>query len=334
MKELINDIKTGSFRRVYLLYGPEDYLKFLWRDRLVSALIPDGNSMNLNVWSGASVSEGAVIDQAETLPFFSDRRVIRLDHTGFFERQTELLPDYIKSLPDYLTIVFTEDKPDKRGRLYKAVQKYGLCAEFAEQPEAVLEKWVLQLLSAGDLRIRKLDMAYFLERTGPDMTHIGLEADKLIHYCRGAGEVSREAIDAVTTDRTENRIFDMITAVTEHRQRDAMKLYSDLLSLREPPMRILYLIAMQYRRLLLVRELDSEGLGQARIAAAAGMQPFAVRKSLPLAKRYTAEQLKAASELCAVLEEDVKNGRIGDNLCVELLILKLSARGKPAEQTL
>ena len=77
----MNNIKTGEFRHVYLLYGSETYLKLQWRDRLLGALIPDAASMNLNVFAGTATKEGAVIDQAETLPFFSDRRVIRLSVT-------------------------------------------------------------------------------------------------------------------------------------------------------------------------------------------------------------------------------------------------------------
>ena len=47
MKQLIEDIKTGSFRHVYLLYGKEHYLRNQYRDRLVKALLPEDSGMNL-----------------------------------------------------------------------------------------------------------------------------------------------------------------------------------------------------------------------------------------------------------------------------------------------
>ncbi len=327
MKNLIGDIKNAAFRRVYLLYGPETYLRHLWRDRLIRALIPDAGSMNLTSYSGGAVSEGAVIDEAETLPFLSDRRVIRLDDTGLFDRQTELLPDYMKQLPDYLTIVFCEEKVNKQGRLYKAVQKYGLCAEFAFQTEADLQKWILQKLGSRGLRIRKPDMDLLLSRTGTDMTRIGLEVDKLVHYCADSGEVTREAIELLTPDRIENRIFDMVSAVMERRRADALSLYGDLLALRERPTTILFRIVSQYRTLLVIRDLDSDGMSAKQIADAAGLHPYAVKKNLPLARKYSREALRRAMEFCADLEDDVKNGRLAEGMAAELALLGAEGAG-------
>ena len=326
MKDLMNDIKSNRFRKVYLLYGPENYLKHLWRDRLLKALMPSADPMNLTSLSGESVTEGSVIDQAETLPFFADRRVISLSGTGFFSRGTELLPDYLRELPDYLVLVFTEDEVDKRNRLFKAVQKYGHAAEFAEQGESALTAFILQNLTENHLKIRKSNMEFLLGRTGTDMTRIRLEVDKLIHYCAECGEeeVTADAIRRVTVSLTENRIFDMIQAVTEHRLRDAMELYADLLTLRESPMRILSLIGRQYRQLLALKELSKEGMTQQQMASSLSMHPFAVKKSLPLTKRYTPQQLLDACSYCAELEEDVKSGRLSDRLSVELVMIRLS----------
>ena len=335
MKDLMNDIKTGNFRNAYLLYGAEDYLRRLMTKRLTDALIPDGNSINLSSWSGSAVTEGAVIDQGETLPFFSDRRVICLDHTGFFtvgkkdgdaSGETGALAEYVKNLPEYLVLIFTEESADKRSRLFKAVQKYGRVVEFPEQTEETLTGWILKMLDAEHLKIRKPNMEYLLGRTGTGMTRIRLETDKLIHFCQeeGLSEVTREAITEVTTGMTEDRIFDMIAAITEHRIRTAMNLYGDLLSLKEPPMRILMLTGRQYRQLMAIKELDSEGLGQQQIAAALSIHPYAVKKSLPLAKRYTSQQLRDAVVFCADMEEDVKTGRISEEISVTLVIIRLA----------
>ena len=38
MKELMGDLSRGEFRHVYLLYGPENYLKLQYRDKLAKAM--------------------------------------------------------------------------------------------------------------------------------------------------------------------------------------------------------------------------------------------------------------------------------------------------------
>ena len=324
MKDLQQDIKSGQFRHIYLLYGTEDYLKFQYRDRLVSALLPGDPGMNLTVFDGDHFSETAVIDQAETLPFFAEHRVLRLDYTNLFKYPSELIIDYIKEVPDYLYIIFTESEVDRRGRMFKAVQKAGRCVEFAEQEEAVLAKWAASLLGKEGLRIRASDMEFLLERTGPDMNNIVRETDKLIHYASGRGEVTREDILAVTCNQVEDRIFDMITAVTEHRQKKAMELYADLLALKEPPMRILAVIGMQFNRMLMVKELSGQGLMDAQIAKKAGMPPFAVKKQRRLMQRWEKDKLREAVAECVRADEDIKSGKLRDTLAVELLLIKLS----------
>lgn len=328
MSGIADDVKTGNFQHVYLLCGEEAYLRKYWRDRLLAALMPDQSSMNYTVYQGDKAEEGQVIDQAETMPFFADRRVIRLDDTGLFKRSAELLPDYMKHLPDYLVMVFTESEVDKRSRMYKAVKSAGCIAEFGPQSEAALQSWVLRRLKAAGINIRKSNMDYFLSRTGTDMTHIGLEVDKLVNYCaaNGKSEAARQDIDAIVTVEAEGRIFDMVAAVTRGDRTQAFDLYADLLSLREPPMRILYLIARQFNQLLIIREMDGKGAAIPEIASKASMPPFAVRRNLPIAKRYKMQELEDAVNICIGMETEVKTGKIGDRLAVELALTQLTKK--------
>lgn len=325
MKQLMEDLRRGEFRHVYLLYGPEEYLKRQARDRLQKALLPSDDGMNCTVYDGDHLVESEVIDQAETLPFFAEHRVIRIDRSGLFKSSSEQLADYVKELPAYLYIIFTESEVDKRNRLFKAVQKYGRCCEFAEQTEETLAAWAAKQLGREGLRIRKADMDFLLSRTGTDMNRILLETDKLIHYCAGRDEVSREDIALVTSDTVEDRIFDMMRALAARKRREAMGLYADLLSLKEPPIRILALIGLEYNRLLMVRELMGQGLSDAQIAGKAGMPPFAVRRMRGLAGSYEAKALRDIIGQVVETDEAIKRGRMEGRLGVELLLVKLSA---------
>lgn len=81
--------------------------------------------MNLSVYTGKNVDPKAVIDQAETMPFFADKRLILLEDTGFFKNAAPSWPDYIKSMPDTTCMVFVEEEVDKRGKLYNGREKCG-----------------------------------------------------------------------------------------------------------------------------------------------------------------------------------------------------------------
>ena len=324
MKELQADIKKQDFKRVYLLYGEEEYLKKQYKDRLWQALNPDHDTMNAAVYAGKDTDPAKVIDLAETMPFFAERRIIFLEETGFFKNKCEGLPEYMAELPEYICMVFVEKEVDKRSRMYKAVNKNGRVVEFKKQTEQTLARWALGILKREGKKITQQDMELFLSRTGTDMSRIATELEKLICYCADDEVISRDAILEITSEILENKIFDMIRAITERNQRRALDMYYDLLALKEPPMRILFLIARQYNILLQIKELSAQGMGQSEIAAKAGLQGFVVRNALPVAKRYSLPGLRGAVEELVRTETEVKSGRIPDALSVEILIVKYS----------
>ncbi len=325
MKSIQEDIKTGNFKQSYLLFGEEAYLKHQYKEKLLNALNPDGDTMNFSRYEGKGVDVKQLIDLCETMPFFAERRIILLEDTGFFKNKCEELADYMKSLPDYLVLVFSESEVDKRSRMYKAVKSGGRVTEFARQDEKTLMRWAAGILGKEGRKITQRDMELFLTKTGTDMGNIRMELEKLITYTEGQDIVSAEDIEAVCVTQTTNKIFDMVRAVTEKNQKRALELYYDLLTLKEPPMRILFLLAKQFRQLLLTKKMSGEGASQNEIATRLGVPSFVVRNISACARSYTVEELEQAVEDFVDAEEAVKTGRLGDVLSVELLIVKYSS---------
>ena len=326
MKNIQADIKSGNFKQAYLLYGDEAYLKQQYKHNLVKALNPDGDTMNFNHYEGKGVDVKQLIDLCETMPFFADRRVILLEDTGFFKNKSEELADYMKELPDYMCMVFVESEVDKRNRMYKAVKACGTIAEFARQDEKTLMRWAAGILGKAGKKITQRDMELLLTKTGTDMGNLRMELEKLICYTEGRDVVTAEDIEEICTTQTTNRIFDMVRAVTEKNQKRALDLYYDLLTLKEPPMRILFLLAKQYRQLLQVKQFAEAGLAQQEMESKLGVPSFAVRNIASCARAYTISELEQAIKDFVDAEESVKTGRLEDKLSVELLIIKYSSK--------
>lgn len=247
MKNIQEDIKSGNFKSAYLLCGEEAYLKVQYKNKLLKALNPDDDTMNFNHYEGRNIDVKELIDLCETMPFFADRRVVLLEDTGFFKNKCDELADYMKELPDYLCLVFVEDEVDKRSKMYKAVKSCGRIGEFARQDEKTLMQWAAGILKREGKNITQRDMELLLTMTGIDMGNLRMELEKLITYTGDRNVVTRADIQEVCTTQTQNKIFDMVRAVTEKNQKRALDLYYDLLTLKEPPMRILFLLAKQFR---------------------------------------------------------------------------------------
>lgn len=325
MQKLMEEIKSGQLKQVYVLYGEESYLRSQYRDKLKDALLGDGDAMNLHCFEGKNIRSGEVIDLAETMPFFAQRRVIILENSELFAHGGEELAEYLRAPSDTAFFVFVEPSVDKRSKLYKAATAKGRAIEFKTQDEAVLKRWALGFLKKENKKITEKDLNLFLEKTGSDMQNIRGELEKLLCYCMDKDVITAQDIDAICARQVNNQIFDMINAVAERRQKAAMDLYYDLLTLKEPPMRILFLIARQFNLLLQVKELKNKGYDANTIGGRVGLAGFIARKYVAQAAKFGERDLKKALADCVETEEAVKTGRLNDVMSVELLIVKYSS---------
>ena len=323
VQQLLEDIKSGQLKQAYLLYGEEAYLRLQYRDRLKNALADPADTMNFHRFEGKSIAPAELIDLAETMPFFAQRRVILVENSGFFQKSAEQLADYLKN----------------------------------PAPQLSSSSWRLRWIEEQDVqggqggraggRIRPSDGGNAEEvDSGADQKRgkkdFGRDPEQVLHHDRdgygtyqqragetvllydGPGSHFPEDVNAVCIRQINSRIFEMVEAIALRRQQQALKLYSDLLALKEPPMRIRYLIARQFNLLLQVKALKKAGCDDRTIAEKTGLKSFLIRKYAAQASRFSGQELKEALTACVEADEAVKTGRMGDRMSVELLIIRYS----------
>lgn len=323
MQIIKEHIKQKQFKQCYLLYGTEEYLKKLYKNKLKSAIIGDDETMNYTYFEGRSIEIPKVIEIADTMPFFSDRRLILIQNSGFFKSSNDLA-DYIKQLPEYCYIIFVESEVDKRNRLYKAVKDIGVISEMNGMDEKNLQLWIVQMLNRANKKITKDTLEYFLNKSGTDMEGMVQEIEKLVCYAMDQDVITKEDIDEVCVTQVSNQIFMMIDGIASKKQKQALGLYYDLLTLREKPMSILFLITRHFNILLQIKELSGQNRND--VAKKVGVPPFAVQKYMSQAQNFTKQGLILNLKDCAEMEAQVKTGLMADQMAVELLIVKFSQR--------
>lgn len=324
MKSLNEDIKTGKLKGAYLLYGEEAYLKKQYKERLTKAVLPEGDTVNYAYYEGKGINPAELIDLAETMPFFADRRLIVVENSGFFKYAVPELADYIKDMPETVCFVFVENEVDKRGKLYKNVKDKGRVTELGRQDDKTLLYWVAGNVKREGRQIKESTVRYLLSRVGNDMANLENELEKLFSYALERPEITAEDIDAVCTVQVTNQIFSMVEAVAMKQQKKALDYYYDLLALKEPPMRILYLLSRQFKLLLLVKDMQQKGYDKGTIAKTAGFPPFAVPRYARQSESFSDKELREILEYAADVEELVKTGRLDERMSVELFIVKYS----------
>lgn len=323
MKTIVAHIKEGKFSPVYLLYGQEDYLRLLYRDKLREAILPPEDTMNYSYFEGKDIDLGEVESIADTVPFFSEQRLILIENSGLFKKQNDFA-DYLKTMPDTTKIIFVEAEVDKRNKLFKAVKKLGTVAELNGLPEKDLKVWAAAYLKKNGKNITEQNLLYFFQKVGVDMKSLENEMDKLIAYSMDETIITREMLDEVCVEQTEGKIFQMIDAIGMKDQDQALRLYYDLLEVREKPMSILFLVIRHFTILNQLKDLSRLGLAAGEVASKVGIPPFTVRKYQSQVKNFKGKEIIRNLERCAQVEQEIKTGLLLDQIGVELLIVEFS----------
>ena len=333
MKNLKNDIKTGNYKSVYLFFGEEDYLRKLYEKQLIKKLIPEEAAlMNLDVTDGKNYTLEKLVSSCETPPFMAERRLAVFKDTGLFapgkKDETEKCEKYIsailKSERQPLTVVvFSESKIDKRGKLYKIIEKSGGAVEFNTPPEKDVVDWIVKEFKKSNISISPSN-ASILIRNAPDMNALVMEMDKLIAYKGNGSTVKEEDIDLICIKSLESKIFGLISAIGGKDKQAAVSMYHNLIMAKESPIGILSLMARQFGIILRVTELNSQKRNANDIAEALGLRSFIITDALKQSRLFSYKDLLAAYAECLDTDVSIKTGRIAGETGVELLIAKYS----------
>lgn len=321
MQTIQEQLKNGKLSRIHLLYGEEQYMVRYYKNLLKDKLSQPDDTMNVASFYGNQIRPSEIDDVAQILPFLANNRLIIIQSSGFFKNASDMA-DYIAGFPDTTYVIFSEQEVDKRNRLYKWVNKNGCVTECKKQNESMLSKWIAGYLKRDNKKITVEAVHTLIERVGTDMEILTGELEKLISYVGEREQIDIKDINAISSGITVSHIFDMIDAVAQKEQQKAMRLYSELVENKESPMSILYLFSRHINILMQMKELMKSGCSNADMARAIGIPPFTIKKYAAQAKLFKMKKLRTVMEDRADLEEQFKNGKIDDQLAVELFLIQ------------
>lgn len=325
MGKIDDDIKN-NIGKCYLIYGEDPFRRKLYEGRFKNKIVDESaQMMNVSVFNDAKTTAGQVIEAAETLPFLNDRRFILVKDCGFLSEgkkaESELLAEYISDVPETACILFSEEKADKRLKLYKAIVKAGICEEIKPFDEKALIDLISRKLEKNGIKIARSLCAYMVRNSGENIELLSADTDKLIAYLDGKNKVTAEDIDAVCSKISEVKVFDMVSAMISGDSERALEIYRNLLNLNESPFMVLSLISRQFRIILKSKSMSEAGIPNADIAKLIGVPAFAVSGALRQAGSFSYGMLIKALNSCLKTDYGIKLGKAEPAAGVEALIV-------------
>ncbi|NLD47675.1 MAG: DNA polymerase III subunit delta [Clostridiaceae bacterium] len=333
MDILKEDIKNNKLRNLYLFYGEEDYLKKYYCDSLEKIILRDDVTGLNKITFDGKTEVYRIIEACETMPVFVERKFVVVKNSGLFKSQKESsgnknskeeFLDYLKGFPDYTCLVFIEESIDKRLKLVDVIKKAGLIVDFPYRKQNELVKWAVNIIRSGKKEIDQDTAAYLIGISEQGMNEILNEINKLVLYLGERAKVTVADIDKVCTKSIKSRIFDLTDAISQREEGLALKLLNDMVSLREPIPKILFMITRQLRHLLEMKTLIDEGINLKDACSIIGIPPFLGSKVLKQVQSFNAEDLKNAVKEALDLDLAIKTGRVNDRIGTEMLIFNLA----------
>jgi len=340
---LKDELKSKKVRSAYVFYGPEEYLKKLYIENIENILLTEElKPLNKIIMDGKTEQE-KIIEACETMPVFSERKIVLVRNSGLFKTgknqdpgesrkkgrgkdtgkvQNDDLASYVENMPAYTCLIFYEDEVDKRVKLANAISKKGLLVDFQYQEPLVLAKWVIKELKSQGKDIDIITASQLVDSCDQGMTEIKNEIDKLIMYLGDRTHVSSKDVEEICSKSVKGRVFDLTDAIAEKNLSAALKLLNDMIILKEPLPKILFMITRQLRQIMEMKLLLKSGLSKNEAAARMGLTPYASGKVYKQAGGFTIEKLKEAIEDSLEMDLAIKTGKMNDRMAVELFITK------------
>jgi DNA polymerase-3 subunit delta len=330
-QDLERDLKQGKLAPVYLLFGPEGYLRDEAARAITDEALRDTLLREFNE-SAYNVSQSGVqpaLAAAEQLPMMASRRVVRVkDFTKLTDEDEEILLRYLARPAESSVVIFITDDLDKRRKLSKVLMQECAAFEFTYLKDAELSRWARSYAKSLKAELDERTLQRVIELVGNDVRILSNELSKLATAALPSGHISMELVDALVGRSRELSNFDLTDHLIARNRRPALQTLKHLLADGAEPVMLIGLIASNYHRLALARELLARGSRQ-DVFRQVPMPVFKQNQFLALVQRSDADSIANGIKRIAAADLAIKTsigggGPKGAQMQLEMLVCELA----------
>lgn len=257
-QDLLQQIARKKIAPVYFFSGDEEFLKKEALQALYQNLVPeDQKDFNYALLYGKDTSAGTILDEAQSLPFLSERRLVVVQEIEKLGDKAKLI-DYLgqPNPTTCLVLVARElDNRSRKGEFYTALKDHEVV--FWPLFKSDLKKWVDQKFRNAQKTVDTETVNYLIEAVGPDLANLDSEIAKLV--------IAMPDRKTITGAEVRKNIFRMYGENAERLEHSVLSRNLDraLLALQDlyaesgGEMKALWIISKAWRKLIIAKEMQS-----------------------------------------------------------------------------
>ncbi len=327
-EELWRRIKGGRIEPLYLLFGPEDYLRAAAARRIADAALEGAalREFNESSFSLAGTDVQQALAAAEQLPMMAARRVVRVtDFARLREGDEGALARYVMRPAETSVVIFVADELDKRRKLSKTLLDACTSVEFAALADGELAAWAKDRLRQLKATADERTLRQVIALAGASVRQLATELEKLATAAQPSGYISMEMVEALVGRSRELSNFELTDHLIARNRKRALETLERLLDDGAEPVMLIGLLASSYHRLALAKELMARGAPEQEVFNLVKMPYHQRADFLATARRADSAELARRIRRIAAADLAIKTSLATPRLQLEMLVCELSA---------
>ena len=328
--KVLSDIKKGNIASTYLLKGTENYFINELVKNLTKSLGEkvEGETHHYDL---AETSIQEVIMNAETLPFFSEKKLIFLHNPVFLKARPDKLPfihdvfkfeEYLLNPPEYSHIVMIAnyEKIDGRKKIAKLINKHAVVADCSPVKDYEMKKWITMLAKEHFIQFSNEALQLIEAELSNNLVLLENEIEKIAMYSGKNTQVSLETVKQLLSVSTSQSALELVDAVLKRNLKDAIHIATDLKKANEEPIALLALLAYQFRIILQVKLLLQSGMRENELQKHIKAHPYVIKLAVQRSRQFSVERLEYIMREIAETDTIIKSGQMEKTIAFELLL--------------
>ncbi len=310
--KIINDIKAGNIKPIYLLMGEEAY----YIDKLTEyieqhILLEEERDFNQTIVYGRDTTIDEIVAHAKRYPMMAERQVVIVKEAQDLSKTIDSLETYADN-PQPTTVLVLAYKyktVDKRKKLVKLIDKKGVVFESKKMYENQVGQWISKVLHGRGYGIEPKAMMMLVEFMGNDLSRIANELTKLEIILPKGSTISPHHIEENIGFSKDFNVFEFRKAIGSKNQLKAFQIaeYFSQNKKENPIVMTSGLVFSFFSGLLLYHGLKDKS--QTNVAKVLKVNPFFVKDYEEAFRNYPMR--KVSTIINSIRDMDMKSKGVG-----------------------
>jgi DNA polymerase-3 subunit delta len=292
-EELERSVAAGEIAPVYYLYGDEQLLVERAVQRLLECIVdPSFRDFNFSLFYGNECRGDEIVETAQTLPMFAERRAILVKRASDLPAAAmELLADYLRNPSPSTCLILHGEKVDQRRKFFTELKKCGVLVEFKRLYENQLGHFIREELASQGIRIDAAAVEQLVFYVGNNLREMAGQLDKLITYAAGRQMLGVADVKAVVSDTKIDSVFELANALGRRDLPGSLRCLQTGLREGDAPFMLVGALARHFRQLWQIGELQEKRLAQDEIGRKLGISPYFLKGMVGQARNFKRKEL-------------------------------------------